>query len=172
MGASRFGYYSNLAMLWLGMRFLRLAYIFVWIAAIYFFLFVPSARRGSMRYLDLLHAPKKRGLLRRYWQTYRHMVEFGKLILDRALMLARPGHRFFPSAAKAWKHPHAGRRHRRRQPFGYAIMLSRRTSATPRAWSRICTSSADHRPIHIVMYQDAREPTGLKFHMRHRHARE
>src|SRR5215204_3360970 len=62
-GVPRCGYYSNAMMLWIGLRFLHLAYLFVWFAAVYFFLFVPKARRASMLYLALIRGPEKRGPL-------------------------------------------------------------------------------------------------------------
>src|SRR5262245_20066598 len=89
-GVPRGGDCANAGMLWVGMRVLWLAYFLVWLGAIYFFVCVPKARRASMSYLDRLYAAghtRHRGRLRRAWQTYRHMVEFGFLLLDRALML-------------------------------------------------------------------------------------
>src|SRR5213078_2934757 len=46
------------------------------------------ARRGSMAYLDLLHGARRRSLVKRLWQTYWHLIQFGYLLVDRALMLA------------------------------------------------------------------------------------
>jgi predicted LPLAT superfamily acyltransferase len=91
-GRPRFGYRANRMMLWIGTRFLPLGYALVGIAALYFVLFAPRARRASMAYLNRIHG--HRGALRRWRQTYRHFMEFGLLLLDRALMLASPRHRF------------------------------------------------------------------------------
>ena len=94
-GSHRFGYYTNCTMLWVGSRVLWLGYFFVWFGALYFFVCVPKARRASMGYLDRLRPG--RSWVRRRWETYRHMIEFGMLLLDRAVMLmsaARQGFRW------------------------------------------------------------------------------
>lgn len=166
-GAPRCGYYSNAAMLWLGTRMLWLAYFFVWFAAIYFYLFAPAGRRASMRYLDLLAAPRRRGRLTRLWQTYRHMVEFGFLLLDRALMLARAGHGYQISAqgltdlraATAPENTSNG------QPPG-AILLSAHFGNAEIA-APYMKKMGLARPVHLVMYLDSRHGTE-RFHARHR----
>ena len=167
-----FGYYANAFMLWIGLHFLWVGYIFVWFAALYFFLCVPKARRASIRYLELIHVEKPRGFLRRNWQTYRHMVTFGILLLDRALMLARPGHGFSTRTAKASRKPRLARRrreapalrrfrHRHHPPHRPLPGMAETAAPTsPGAW-------ALHKPMHIVMYQDPRDGTE-RFHARHR----
>ncbi|HUO07448.1 MAG TPA: lysophospholipid acyltransferase family protein [Phycisphaerae bacterium] len=157
-GVPRFGYYSNLAMLWIGSRVLWAGYFLVWFGAIYFFVFVRQARRASMAYLDRLRPGRSR--LRRWWDTYRHMIEFGMLLLDRAVMLVSPRHGFEMRCD--------GREHLTRamaQGRG-VIMLTAHFGNAEAAAPNIFRMGVD-LPIHIVMYQESSDATE-RFHTKHR----
>jgi predicted LPLAT superfamily acyltransferase len=157
-GASHFGYYANTAMLWIGSRFLVLAYLFVGIGALYFFLCVPRARRASMSYLDRLRP--NRSLLRRWWQTYRHMTVFGLLLLDRALMLTTSRHHFSISAAGLpnLTKPAAA---------GEGVLMLTAHFGNAEAAAPYMSRMGVTRPVHLVMYRDPADATE-KFHTRHR----
>src|SRR5881392_1300271 len=83
-GVPRCGYFANAAVLAVALRVLPVAYFLVWFGAGYFFMGVPRARRASMAYLDLVHGPGRRSWVRRVWETYWHLVQFGYLLVDRA----------------------------------------------------------------------------------------
>ncbi len=155
-------------MLWIGLHFLWVGYILVWFAALYFFLCVPKARRASVRYLDLIHAGKPRGFLRRNWQTYRHMVTFGILLLDRALMLARPGHGFAMDCEGLENLARAGGMSPRPATSDTGIILLTAHFGMAETAAPYIARMGLHKPMHIVMYQDPRDGTE-QFHARYRH---
>jgi predicted LPLAT superfamily acyltransferase len=142
-------------MLWIGSRFLPLGYVLTWFAALYFFLCVPTARRASMAYLDRVRGGK-RGMLRRAWETYRHMIEFGLLLLDRAIMLSGPGHRFRMTCAGL---PHL--REALDQNRGVLILTAH--LGTAEAAAPYMAKMGLTRAFHLVMYQDASDATE-RFH--------
>lgn len=164
-GAPRCGYYSSVFMLWVGARFLWLGYLFVWLAAGWFFVWMPRARRASMAYLDRIHGAARRGWLRRVWQTYRHMVEFGFLLLDRAVMLAEENHGFAVTCDGLEHLAGAAVTAPGRNPEGI-VLLTAHFGISEIAMPYLRRMGID-RPVHIVMYQDAREGSE-RFHMRHR----
>ena len=162
-GTPRFGYRANTLMLWLGLHFLWAGYFFVYLAALYFFLFSPKGRRASAHYLQLLHGKSNPSPAP---GTYHHMVEFGILLLDRALILARPGHGFsmdcqglenlaLASSAAA----------SRPEPTGIIFLSAHFGMAEISApyFARM----GIQRPVNIVMYQDQKDSTE-SFHSRHR----
>jgi predicted LPLAT superfamily acyltransferase len=154
-GRPRFGYRANAAMLWIGSRFLPLAYLLIWFAALYFFACVPKARRASMAYLDRVRG-KRRGRLRRAWETYRHMIEFGLLLLDRAIMLSGPKHRFSMMCE--------GILHLREaldQQQGLLVLTAH--FGTAEASAPYMAKMGMTRPFNLVMYQDASDATE-RFH--------
>lgn len=157
-GVPRFGYYSNTIMLWVGSRVLWVGYFMVWFAAIYFFLFAPKARRASIAYLDRLRPG--RSMMRRYWETYRHMIEFGLLLLDRAVMLLSPKHGFAVSGD--------GLGNLTRVTVGDkgVMMLTAHFGNAEVAAPYILRMGVE-RPIHIVMYQQSADATE-RFHTKHR----
>ncbi len=157
--APRCGYRANAMMLWIGSHFLRLGYFFVWFGAIYFFTCVPRARRASIAFLDRLRPG--RSALRKWWQTYRHMMEYGYLILDRALMLATPQHRFTIECE--------GRAHLLEAlAAGGGVMMLTGHFGNAEAVAPYLQKMGLATAIHIVMYRDAADGTE-HFHARHQH---
>jgi len=157
-GVPRGGYYANAMMLWVGSRVLWVGYFFVWFAAIYFFVCVPKARRASMAFLDRLWPG--RSPVRRWWDTYRHMIQFGFLLLDRAVMLTTTRHGFAMSCEGLGHITHA------MEMSKGVIMLTAHLGNAEVAAPYIFKMGVT-RPIHIVMYQDAADGTE-RFHTRHR----
>lgn len=157
-GRVRFGYRANAMMLWVGRRALWLGYVFVWIGAFYFLLVSGKARRASMAYLQRVHG--RRGWLRRWWDTYRHLVVYGYLLLDRAVMLSAEGHGF-SIVREGVEHMHAA-------AAGEAglIVLSAHFGIAEAAIPYMAKKMGNmlrSRPIHVVMYQDLSEATE-RFH--------
>lgn len=157
-GVPRCGYYSNALMLWVGMRFLWLAYVMVWFAALYFYFFVGKARRGSLKYLDRISPG--RGWAKRQWQTYRHLVTFGYLLLDRAVMLMNSKHGFAISCD--------GLEHLTKVSAsgGGLLVLTAHFGNAEIAAPYFSKLGFTHK-VHIVMYMDTKDGTE-KFHARHR----
>ncbi len=158
-GRVRFGYRANALMLFVGRHALWLAYVFVWFAAGYFFLTSGKARRASGDYLARVFGRRNR--LRRAWDTYRHMVVYGYLLLDRSVMLSAEGHGFVVQregiegmyAAAAQE--------------GGLILLSAHFGNAEAAlpfMERKMGSLLRERPIHMVMYQDLQDATE-RFHV-------
>lgn len=159
-GLPRFGYYSYHAALALGARIRPLAYCVDWLVALYFLLCVPRARRGSMKYLDLLYSPKRRSLLQRYWHTYQHLIHFGYLLLDRALMLAKPRHGYRIECQGLANFPKSFADHAQG-----VILLSAHFGNAEVGIPYLPQMGFD-RPIHIVMYHDPHD-AHERVHMRH-----
>jgi predicted LPLAT superfamily acyltransferase len=157
-GRSHFGYHANAMMLWVGSRFLLLGYAFVGCGAVYFFLCVPRARRASMAYLDRLRPG--RSTLRRSWETYQHMVVFGLLLLDRALMLTTSRHHFSISAEglPSLTKPAAA---------GEGVLMMTAHFGNAEVAAPYMARMGVTRPVHLVMYRDAEDATE-KFHTLHR----
>jgi predicted LPLAT superfamily acyltransferase len=166
-GAPRFGYRINALVLWIASRALWLGYAVVAIAAFGFFLFLPRARRASIAYLDRLHAARgntsRRNPLTRAWQTYRHMRAVGILMLDRALILATPGHGFHMECEGLLHLAHANRADNGRAGL---LLLSAHFGMAEIAVPYLALMGIN-RPTHLVMYQDASDGTE-RFHARHR----
>ena len=157
-GVHRFGYYSNCMMLWVGSRVLWLGYFLVWFGAAYFFVCVPKARRASMGYLDRLRPG--RSWVRRRWETYRHMIEFGMLLLDRAVMLMSERHGFRVSCD--------GREHlMKATEEGKGVLILTGHFGNAEAAAPYIFRTGAERRIHIVMYQEAADATE-RFHTKHR----
>jgi KDO2-lipid IV(A) lauroyltransferase len=166
-GAPRCGYRINAFMLWLATRVLWLGYGLVWLAALWFFLIHARARNASIHYLDLLHSTttsnRRRNALTRGWQTYRHMVSFGILLLDRALMLARPTHGFAIDCE--------GLEHLRAavdSADNRGVLLLSAHFGMAEIAAPYMRRMGMNRPANIVMYQNAADGTE-QFHSRHRH---
>jgi predicted LPLAT superfamily acyltransferase len=159
-GAPRCGYRANAAMLWIGTRILPLGYGLVWLAAIYFLLFCPRARRASGRYMALV-AGGRLGVIVRSWRVYRHMVAYGFLLLDRALMLARAGHGFAIDCE--------GLLHLTRAPTSEeegVIVLSAHFGMAEIS-APYMRKVGMRRGLNIVMYQDTKDGTE-RFHTQYR----
>ncbi len=126
---------------------------------IYFCLLRPGARRASMRFLDRLRPG--RSSIRRWWETYRHMVEFGFLLLDRALILKRASHGFTVSCdgLENLTRPAA--------LSGGVVMLSAHFGNAEISMPYMGKMGLEHR-IHIVMYQREEDATE-RFHLKNRH---
>ncbi|MGN6367867.1 MAG: LpxL/LpxP family acyltransferase [Phycisphaerae bacterium] len=160
-GVHRFGYWANWMMLWVGSRVLWLGYFFVWVGAVYFFVCVPRARRASMGYLDRVRpGGGGRGWWRRRWESYLHMIQFGMLLLDRAVMLVSERHGFRVSCDGLGHLTHAV------QEGKGVIMLSGHFGNAEVAAPYIFRMGVE-RAIHIVMYQEAGDATE-RFHTKHR----
>jgi predicted LPLAT superfamily acyltransferase len=142
-------------MLWIGSRFLPLAYALIWFAALYFLVCVPKARRASMAYLDRVRG-KRRGVVRRTWETYRHMMEFGLLLLDRAIMLSGPRHRFSMTCEGLDHLRQALDRER-----GLLVLTAH--FGTAEAAAPYMAKMGVTRPFHLVMYPDVSDATE-RFH--------
>ncbi len=154
-------------MLWIATRFLFVGYVLVWFAAIYFYLAIPRARRASVRYLDRMqrHRGKpRRSALIRAWQTYRHMVTFGILLVDRALMLARPSHGFHIDA-QGLEHLREAAALADAHQSGIVMLTAHHGMAEIAA--PYFSIMGIQRRVNIVMYQDPRDGTE-HFHSRHR----
>jgi len=166
-GAPRCGYRVNATMLWVGTRVLWVGYGLVWVAAVWFYLAVGRARRASVRYLDLMYRARggvgRRGFLLRGWETYRHMVAFGVLLLDRALMLARPGHGFHIDC-EGLEHLRAATD----AADGRGVLVLSAHFGMAEIAAPYMRRMGMTRPANIVMYQDVRDGTE-QFHARHRH---
>ena len=145
-------------MLWVGSRVLWLGYFFVWFGALYFFVCVPKARRASMMYLDRLRPG--RSWVRRRWDSYRHMIEFGMLLLDRAVMLVSARHGFRVSCDGL------GHLTKATAEGKGVLMLSGHFGNAEVAAPYIFKMGVECR-IHIVMYQEAADSTE-RFHTKHR----
>lgn len=156
-GVPRCGYYANAGMLWVGSRVLWLGYFFVWFAALYFF-FIPKARRASMAFLDRIQPG--RGAMQRSSDTYRHMVQYGFLLLDRAVMLTSARHGFAITCD--------GLAHLTKavQSSSGTIMLTAHFGNAEVAAPYIFRIGVNS-PIHIVMYQDSADATE-RFHTKYR----
>jgi predicted LPLAT superfamily acyltransferase len=102
----------------------------------------------------------RRGALRRMWGTYRHLIEFGLLIMDRAIMLAGPGHRFAITCDGEAN---------LRQALGCEAGLLMLTAhfGNAEATAPYMAKMGLHRPMHLVMYQQAGDATE-RFHTAHR----
>ncbi len=160
-GVPRFGYYTNCMMLWVGSRVLWLGYFFVWFGALYFFVCVSKARRASMGYLDRLPpGGSGRSWVRRRWDSYRHMIEFGMLLLDRAVMLVSARHGFQMSCDGL------GHLTKATMEEKGVLMLSGHFGNAEVAAPYIFRMGLERR-IHIVMYQEAADATE-RFHTKHR----
>jgi predicted LPLAT superfamily acyltransferase len=161
-GRVRFGYRANALMLWIGRRALWLGYLFVWFAALYFFLLSPKARRASIAYLERVRG--RRSLLRRWWDSYRHMIVYGCLLLDRAVMLSAEGHGF-EVVREGAEHMHAAA-----AGDSGLILLSAHFGIAEAAIPYMAKKMGNvlcSRPIHVVMYQDLSESTE-RFHAQKR----
>jgi KDO2-lipid IV(A) lauroyltransferase len=150
--------------LWVGLRFLWAGYAVVAVAAFFFFLAVGPARRASMRYLDLVRG--RRGFFRRRWDTYRHMATYGVLLLDRALMLARPKHGFAVDCQGLVHLTAVSRPPEGGGSDAGVILLSAHFGMAEIA-APYMRRMGLRRPINIVMYQDPQDGTE-QFHTRHR----
>jgi predicted LPLAT superfamily acyltransferase len=104
--------------------------------------------------------------LTRSWQTYRHLVEFGYLLMDRALMLARPHHGFV-IAAQGLTHLRAAAWPSGESPSSNGVILLSAHVGIAEAVAPYMRAMGFDRPFHLVMYQDARESTE-RFHAAHR----
>jgi len=157
-GRHHFGYRANAFMLFVGSRFLWLGYFFVLFAAGWFFVFVPRARRASIAYLDRLGP--NRSLRCRLWDTYRHMLTFGQLLLDRAVLLATDAHGFAFTSDGLENIQHSST-----PPTGLLLLTAHFGNAE--AAAPFLRQRGLSAPINIVMYQNAADSTE-KFHARHR----
>jgi predicted LPLAT superfamily acyltransferase len=164
-GVPRCGYYANAAWLAVARVSLPAAYVLAWLVAANFLLFVPRARRGSIAYLDRIHAPQKRWLPRRLWDTYRHLVEFGYLLIDRALMLARPRHGFRIQCAGLQNMAAASAADGPSTPPGVILLSAHFGNAE--IGIPYLPQMGYCRPIHIVMYHEP-DDAHERFHTRHR----
>jgi len=145
-------------MLWIGMRVLPLGYVLIWFAALYFFVFAPKARRASMAYLDRVRG--RRGALRRMWGTYRHLIEFGLLLMDRAIMLAGPEHGFEIVSE--------GSEHLKEALACEAgLLLLTAHFGNAEAGAPYMKKKGMTRPVNLVMYQQVGDATE-RFHTAHR----
>ena len=152
----RCGYRANAMMLWTGSHFLGLGYFFVWFGAV-IFSFVSRARRASIAYLERLRPG--RSIVRKWWQTYRHMMEYGFLLLDRALMLAKPQHGFGIECD--------GRSHLLdAAAAGGGVMMLTGHFGNAEAVAPYMQKTGLATAIHIVMYRDNADGTE-HFHARH-----
>ncbi|HVX83938.1 MAG TPA: lysophospholipid acyltransferase family protein [Phycisphaerae bacterium] len=159
-----FGYRANAMMLWVGRRALWLGYFFVWWGAVWFFVCVPGARRASGAYLDRVRG--KRGCLRRGWDSYRHMVTYGYLLLDRAVMLSGPGHGF-EVVREGMEQLHAAAEAAGEE--GMVVLTAHfgnAEAAMPLLAGKMGTVLRE-RKIHVVMWQDMGDATE-RFHARTR----
>ena len=157
-GRSYGGYYSNLFVLWIGSRFLWLGYALIWMAAGFYFVIAGKARRASMRYLDRLYPGRR--FLRRWWETYRHMTEFGYLLLDRALMLASENHGYSMTFQGHERLIEA-------QSESRGIVLLTAHFGNAEIAVPYLEKYGLTRPFHMVMYREESDPTEA-FHARHR----
>jgi predicted LPLAT superfamily acyltransferase len=156
-------------MLALASRFLWLGYGLVWIIAACFFLLLPRARRASMRFLQRVDAaasanaprPRQQPRGRCAFQSYRHFVEYGRLLLDRALVLARPHHGFTIDCSGLIHLRNAAETSRG------VILLSAHFGMTEIAAPYVGKMGIGRR-MNIVMYQDPRDGTE-QFHLKYRH---
>jgi KDO2-lipid IV(A) lauroyltransferase len=166
-GAPRVGYRVNAAMLWVGLRVLWAGYSLVWLAALAFFVGIPRARRASMRYLDLMHrfsgGAGRRGIARRGWETYHHMLTVGILMMDRAIMLAERRHGFHVDCDGLGYLAEAMRAEEGKAGI---LLLSAHFGMAEIAAPYMAMMGID-RPTHLVMYQESSDGTE-RFHARHR----
>ncbi len=146
-------------MLWAGSRFLRLGYFFVWFGALYFFLLFPRARRASVKYLDRLRPGRSR--IRQGWETYRHMMEYGFLLLDRALMLTKAKHGF---AIECEGRPHL----LEAAAAGGGVMMFTGHFGNAEVAAPYMQRMGLARAIHLVMYRDETDGTE-RFHATNQH---
>jgi predicted LPLAT superfamily acyltransferase len=123
------------------------------------FLLVARARRGSMKYLEVVRG--RRGFFRRWWETYRHFAEFGYLLLDRALMLARAGHGYQMECSGL---EHLARADREAGDGGIVLLSAHFGNAEIGA--PYMRQMGYGRAVHIVMYQTADGTE--RFHTKHR----
>ena len=72
---------------------LRLAYVLLAPVALYYMLAAPKARRAAAAYRRRIGYDTGGGL-RRFWNGLKHFTMFGKLLLDRAAMIAGSAERF------------------------------------------------------------------------------
>ncbi len=150
------GYYANALMMQVATRCLWLAYIFVAAAAMYFWIIRHQARRASGHYLNRTLG-KRTGIVQAI-RTYRHMLCFGQLLLDRALMLASSAHPF-------------ELRNQDKQVLLDAVALKRGlillTAHCGVAEAGMPRMTPIGLPIHMVMYQQPGDSTE-RFHARYR----
>ena len=86
------GYRGNMFMLRIGQICLPAGYLLVAFAAFWFWLFKPKIRQASDDFLNRVYGP--RPWFVRWRQSYRHLLTFGILLLDRSVELAQTKNNF------------------------------------------------------------------------------
>jgi predicted LPLAT superfamily acyltransferase len=144
------GYIGNMFMLWAGRICLPLGYILVTFVALGIWLGNAKARNASIDYLNRIFRP--RPIFIRWWQSYRHMLTFGILLLDRSVALAGKNAAFevvvpeFKQLCDAL------------QPDRGFLILTGHFGSPELAAPHI-KDLDDSRPMNFVMYRDIQDKT-------------
>jgi KDO2-lipid IV(A) lauroyltransferase len=104
--------------------------------------------------------------LRRWWDTYRHLVTYGYLLLDRAVMLSGPGHGY-EIVREGMEQLHAAAEAAREEGL---VVLTAHFGNAEAAMPLLAGKMGKvlrERAIHVVMWQDLGDATE-RFHARTR----